>query len=78
MKGIPSLKPREVIKALEKSGFIKDRQKGSHLILVNPITKKMTVIPIHKGKDIKKKLLLKIIEEDCGLTKEEFVLLLKK
>jgi predicted RNA binding protein YcfA (HicA-like mRNA interferase family) len=38
----------------------------------------MTVIPVHKGKDIKKKLLLKIIEEDCGLKKEEFLSALKK
>ena len=78
MKAIPSLKPREVIKALEKLGFIKERQKGSHLILINPATMKITVIPIHKGKDIKKKLLLKIIEEDCGLKKEEFLSMLKK
>ena len=78
MKGVPSLKPREVIKGLEKFGFVKDRQKGSHLILINPSTKKMTVVPIHKGKDIKKKLLLKIIEEDCGLKKEEFLSMIKK
>ncbi len=46
MKSIPSLKLREVIKGLEKFGFVKDRQKGSHLILVNPSTKKMTVIDL--------------------------------
>lgn len=78
MKNIPSLKPREVIKGLEKFGFVKERQKGSHLIMVNPVTKKLTVIPVHRGKDIKKQLLLKIIEEDCGLKKEEFLSAIKK
>ena len=33
MKNVPSLKPREVIKGLEKFGFVKERQKGSHLRL---------------------------------------------
>jgi predicted RNA binding protein YcfA (HicA-like mRNA interferase family) len=31
---LPSLKPREVIKVLEKLGFVFVRQKGSHLIYV--------------------------------------------
>lgn len=78
MKNVPSLKPREVIKGLEKFGFVKERQKGSHLIMVNHTTKRLTVIPVHRGKDIKKQLLLKIIEEDCGLKKEEFLSAIKK
>ena len=78
MKKLPALKSREVISALEKLGFQKDRSKGSHLVLYNPFTKKRTIIPIHKGKDIKKPLLKKIIEEDVGITIDDFLKILRK
>ncbi len=32
MKNLPALKPREVIRAVEKLGFVKDRSRGSHVI----------------------------------------------
>ena len=73
MKKLPALKARQVIKALKKLGFIEDRQKGSHLILINLSTNKRTVIPIHKGKTIKKPLLKSIIENDVGITIQEFL-----
>ena len=37
---------------------------------------KRVVIPIHPGKTIKKPLLQSIIEDDAGLTIEEFINLL--
>lgn len=73
MKTLPALKARQVIKALKKLGFVEDRQKGSHLILINPNTKKRTVVPIHQGKTIKKPLLKSIIEDDASITIEEFL-----
>lgn len=78
MKKLPSLKSREVISVLKKLGFRQDRSKGSHLILYNSFTKKRAVVPIHKGKDIKKPLLKKIIEEDVGITMEEFLEILRR
>lgn len=76
MKKLPALTSRKVIRALKKAGFIEDRQKGSHLILINPITSKRTVVPIHSGATIKKPLLKSIIEDDASLTIEEFLKLL--
>ena len=76
MKNLPALTSRKVIKALKKAGFIEDRQKGSHLILINSLTSKRIIIPIHGGKTIKKPLLQSIIENDAGLTIEEFLKLL--
>lgn len=73
MKSLPALRAREVVRALKKFGFIKDRQKGSHLILINPANNKKTVIPIHSGKTIKKPLLKSIIETDAGLTIKDFL-----
>ena len=70
MKNLPALTSRKVIKALKKSGFAEDRQKGSHLILINSGTNKRVVVPVHPGKTIKKPLLQSIIEDDAGLTIE--------
>ncbi len=36
MKNLPALNSRKVVKALKKAGFVEDRQKGSHLVLINP------------------------------------------
>ena len=73
MKQLPSLKARDVIRALKKLGFEESHQKGSHLTLINRATGKRTIIPIHPGKDIKKPLLRKIIEEDAGVVISEFL-----
>jgi predicted RNA binding protein YcfA (HicA-like mRNA interferase family) len=69
---LPLLSWREVTKALRKAGFQIARQKGSHLILV----KGDCVLPIPKHDEIKRGLLMAIIEE-AGLTKEEFLKLLE-
>jgi len=73
MKKLPSLTAKQVIKILKKLGFHEDRQKGSHLVLMNSLTKRRTVIPIHPGKTIKKPLLKTIIENDVGISVEEFL-----
>ncbi len=73
MKNLPSLSAKEVIRILKKLGFEETRQKGSHLVLFNRSTKRRTVVPVHAGKDIKKSLLRKIIEEDAGVSVEEFL-----
>ena len=59
-----------------RAGFVVDRIKGSHHIVEHPDDKtKRTTVPVHKGKDIKRGLLRKIIE-DVGMTEDEFVALL--
>lgn len=70
MPKLPSLKPRQVVRALKRAGFVEFRQKGSHLIMVNEKTDKQTVIPVHT-RDIKKGLFYSIIR-DAGLTTKEF------
>jgi len=70
---LPLLSWREVVKALTKAGFQVTRQKGSYLILL----KNEYVVPVPKHKDIKRGLLMEIIAE-AGLTKEEFLKLIKE
>ena len=72
MSKLPLLSWREVVKALTNAGFKVVRQKGSHLILV----KDERIVPVPKHEQIKKGLLMAIIEE-AGLTKEEFQKLLR-
>ncbi|MGJ0391879.1 MAG: type II toxin-antitoxin system HicA family toxin [Methylocystis sp.] len=67
---LPSLGAKEVIRALERAGFVFERQKGSHATYRHPETKRTTVVPIHSG-DIKRPL-LKLIIVQTGLTEEEF------
>lgn len=68
---LPALKSQKVIRVLEKAGFERARQTGSHLILVNRAAKKIIPVPIH-NKDIKRGLLLSIIKQ-ADLTAEEFI-----
>jgi predicted RNA binding protein YcfA (HicA-like mRNA interferase family) len=72
---MPALNARKVIRALEKAGFVQDRQKGSHLILFHPQKKLTTVVPVHRGETISKPLLKEIINQS-GLTSEQFLDLL--
>lgn len=76
MSKIPTLKPREVIKKFQKFGYVIDRQRGSHVILYHPTLRKRLTIPLHV-KDLPKGTLLAIIKQ-AGLSKEEFIKLLKK
>jgi len=72
---IPILKPKEVIKVLEKLGFVNTRRsKGSHFRYCHPDGRKTTV-PVHKGKDISKGLLRKILR-DIEISPEKFKKLL--
>ena len=73
MKQLPSLNSRKVVQALKKFGFQEDRQRGSHLVMINQETKKRTVVPMHSGQTIKKPLLKSIIEDDAGITIEKFL-----
>jgi mRNA interferase HicA len=70
MTRLPTLHARKIIQALEKAGFVFDRQTGSHFILRHPITRQTTCVPKH-GKDVKRNLMKEILQQ-AGLTEEEF------
>lgn len=66
-----SFKSKEVIRILEKLGFIRKRQTGSHLIMYRQSDKKIIPVPIH-NKDIKRGLLKAIIKQ-ANSTEKEFI-----
>ena len=57
-------------KTLENLGFEQIRQKGSHLFLEHP-DGRITIVPIHSNKEIKKSLILKIIK-DTHISRDEW------
>ena len=69
---LPALKPKVVIKALERHGFYVHHTTGSHYIL-----KKggLRVVVAYHGKDLKPRTIASIINQ-AGLTVEEFLDLL--
>ncbi|MDW8329218.1 MAG: type II toxin-antitoxin system HicA family toxin, partial [Candidatus Bipolaricaulota bacterium] len=63
-------KPEEVQRILEKLGFQRIRQSGSHVVYRHP-DGRWTTLPIHSGKDVAKGTLRKIIR-DLEITVDEF------
>jgi len=73
---LPSLTAQQVIRALERGGFLVVRVKGSHHIMEHAQDpSRRTTVPLHKGKDLPRGLVRKIIN-DVGLTVDEFQALL--
>jgi predicted RNA binding protein YcfA (HicA-like mRNA interferase family) len=61
---------RELLSFLRRKGYSEIRQTGSHLILKDSSGKTL-VVPVHRGKDLPKGLLLRILK-DAGFTLEDF------
>lgn len=75
MGKLPILKAKELIRVLEKLGFFKYCQVGSHAQFKHLDGRRVTV-PIHGGKDIGKKMLKGIIT-DLRMDVDEFIRVLR-
>ena len=75
MPRLPVVTSRELINALQKVGFVIDHQTGSHVVLLRDRDNARVVVPWH-NRDLGRGLTLAIIKS-AGLTREEFVNLLK-
>ncbi|MBA2605755.1 MAG: type II toxin-antitoxin system HicA family toxin [Acidobacteriota bacterium] len=72
---LPRISASEIIKVLEKIGFVLARQTGSHKIYKNNEGKRATV-PFHSSKILHPKVLKSILKE-AGIGAEELKNLLK-
>ena len=72
MSKLPLLSANEVIKILQKMGFQKIRQEGSHVFMQHP-DGRTTVIPNHPREEVDRGLLNKILKKDLGIEREEFM-----
>jgi len=65
----PSYTAKEIIKLLEKRGFVLDRSSGSHLLYMLPDRSKRVIVPLH-NKDLPKGTLHNILKQ-AGIDKSE-------
>lgn len=72
---LPSVKPRELIRALERAGFFIHHSSGSHRIMKHPNKPGLRVTVPYHNQDLKRKTLASIIEQ-AGYEVEEFIGLL--
>ena len=75
MSRLPAIRPRQVIRALERAGFVVHRTSSSHYVLKRPDDPVRRIIVAYHNKDLKPKTLRSIIEQ-AGLTKAQFMDLL--
>ena len=66
---LPSTTAGQVVRILERHGFERVRQSGSHLLLRHADGRRVTV-PMHKSKDLGRGLLARIMK-DADLTIED-------
>lgn len=68
---MPAFKAREIVKILQKLGYIQKRQTGSHLMMYNPKVKRLIPIPMHT-KELKRGLVKGIIKQ-AESTEKKFI-----
>jgi len=61
---LPALRPKEIVAALLKTGFERRHGKGSHVVLVHPVTKRRTLVALH-GRELHR-VPLKVILKQAG------------
>lgn len=76
MSIIPIVSAKGLLNILLKAGFKVIRQKGSHIRLKHPVTKRTTTIPMHVG-DLPRGLLINILRQ-AGISIRDFLKLLGK
>ncbi len=75
MPKLPVVRAKNLIKALEKIGFYRVRQSGSHLFLTHK-DGRCTTIPIHTNHDIPNGTFREILN-DLKISKDEIINILK-
>jgi predicted RNA binding protein YcfA (HicA-like mRNA interferase family) len=71
---LPAISGDDFVKAIRKIGYVWDHTEGSHMILLHPSGRRLSV-PRHK--ELGRGLLGSLIR-DAGLSREEFTRLLRE
>lgn len=74
MSRLPTVTPQQVVRALKRAGFEEHHQRGSHLYLRHPESRRMTSVPMHPG-DLPRGTLQAILRQ-VEITTEVFAELL--
>jgi len=68
------VRPRQLIRVLERKGWTIVRTRGSHLVFTHPDSARLITVPNHPG-DLKRPLVAGILK-DAGISRDEFLRLL--
>ncbi len=71
MTRLPRVTDRELVRVLNRKGFSKHHQTGSHAVYKSEDGSRRVVVPVHSGQIIPPKT-LKSILKDAGISTEEF------
>jgi len=71
MTRLPRLKGREIVRAMERIGFVAVRTRGSHVFLKHA-DGRVTTVPVHAGETVGPGLLRSILR-DIDLSIEDLV-----
>jgi len=74
---LKQVKPKDLIKVLNKLGFEQTRIRGSHLRFAHPNGRK-TSVPVHSNESIGPGVLNSIIKKDLKMKKKDFFRLLEE
>lgn len=66
---LPAVKPKQLVRALERAGWHLDRVRGSHYLMAHPDRDQMVSIPYH-NRDMKAGLLSGILSS-AGISRDE-------
>ncbi len=69
MANLPVCSGRDAVAAFELAGWVRARQRGSHLTLIKPGAINILSVPLHQ--ELKRGILRSLIRK-AGLTVEEF------
>jgi predicted RNA binding protein YcfA (HicA-like mRNA interferase family) len=70
MTRLPRLRGKEIVRVLQRLGFVVDRVRGSHVFLKHP-DGRATSVPVHSGETIGPGLFRSILR-DVEMSIEEF------
>lgn len=70
MTKLPILSPQDMEKLLQKIGFSKIRQKGSHAFFCHS-DGRATVVPMHKGEDLGRGIIRSILN-DIEISRKDY------
>jgi len=68
---LPRVDCQGLVRALERAGFVEQRQRGSHLHMKRESDGKRVTIPVHKGRDVPTGTLRAILR-DADISIDEF------
>ncbi len=72
MAKLPVLPGAEVVRRLKRLGMEQDHCRGGHVVMRNPRTGRMSDVPQHGGRDVKKGTLSAILKQ-LDVSVDEFV-----